>query len=159
MNVRILAEDSYAKGFFNNLVPNLKNDAYINQSFNISVQRFVGICNPKSTNQVIAASDKFLKIIILVDCDYKPSRNIKNRILQHIPSYLKKIVTIIMIRSEIEEWICISLGLRFQGKPSDRLKESRNYHKYDLPKYANEVDVEKLLSNCASFKEVINELN
>ncbi len=72
---------------------------------------------------------------------------------------MKTPVKIVLAEYEIEEWICISKDLKWKHlKPSEELKRNFGYEKYKLPKYANELDFDKLKKNCKSFKAFLNVL-
>lgn len=68
-------------------------------------------------------------------------------------------VKIILAEYEIEEWICISKDIKWKhSKPSDELKLKFGYMKSSLPKYAAELDFDKLGKNCKSFKAFLDAL-
>jgi hypothetical protein len=72
---------------------------------------------------------------------------------------LKTPVKIILADFEIEEWICISKNIKLKHlKPSDELKNQYGYEKWNLSKYATELDFDKLVKNCKSFIAFIDAL-
>lgn len=62
-------------------------------------------------------------------------------------------IEIIQNDYEIEEWICISMNLKWAHlKPSEELKNKCGYIKSGLPKYAERLDLDKLKRNSDSFR-------
>jgi len=92
------------------------------------------------------------KIIIEYDCDGNCSE-ITEQINNIIGAYYKNIC-LLGIKFEIEEWICDSLGIKYNNKrrPSKALndferKRGNNYTKDKLPSYSSKLDYKKLNKN------------
>jgi len=68
-------------------------------------------------------------------------------------------IEVILFNYEIEEWICISLGLKWHSKPSAELKQKLKYEKSDLPSYVDKLDFKKLVNKSKSFIKFIEALN
>ena len=158
--IAILSEDTYGKLFLKKLVER------INVGYKVIVDRFVGVCNTKSTRQVKAKLELACvdRVIIVVDADCGPEDEVYRRVICHIPRNLRHRVKIVIVKTEIEEWICRSLGIKHGCKPSDDLnkyvqrKYGRKYTKSMLPSFADKIDIEKLAENSASFTELLVEL-
>lgn len=75
--------------------------------------------------------------------------------LKHVPRNLREKVRLLIIDYEIEEWICVSEGLRFgKEKPSKVLEKEQGYEKWKLSRYVERLNFE-ILRNHPSFKEFL----
>jgi hypothetical protein len=160
MNIKIISEDDYGGAFLKNVILQLTNKNLVG---NISVKGskpMRPLCNFK-LDRILNSFDRSCdKIIIILDSD-DPENLEKRRIniMRHVPDDLETPVEIILTDYEIEEWICISKNLKWKNsKPSDELKNQYGYIKSSLPKYAAELDFDKLQRNCRSFKAFLNSL-
>jgi hypothetical protein len=160
MNIKIISEDDYGGLFLKNVIMQLKNKNLVG---NISVKGskpMRPLCNLKLDRILKSFDNSCDKIIIILDSD--GPQNLEKRqanIKCHVPDTLKTPVEIILTDYEIEEWICISKNLKWKySKPSDELKIKEGYTKSSLPKYAAELDFDKLQRNCKSFKAFLNAL-
>jgi len=100
------------------------------------------------------------KIIIILDGDKnqgKYQQNL-NKARRHIPNNIKTPCSIVVFDYEVEEWICISLNIKWSSKPSDALKSKFKYKKQHLPNYVDKLDFNKL-KEVKSFNDFINALN
>ena len=159
MNIKIISEDDYGGAFLKNVIFYLKNKKLVE---NISVKGskpMRPLCNFK-LDRILRSDGSCDKIIIMLDSD-GPENLEKRRVnvMRHKPDDLETPVEIILNDFEIEEWICISKNLKWKdSKPSDELKNQYGYIKSSLPKYATELDFDKLQRNCRSFKAFLNAL-
>ena len=152
-NVMIICTDTYGKVFFKKLTNRLKNEKLI-PNHRIYVERFNGPCSPKLERQltIYACLREIDFVIIVADADGKPPTKIKKMIEVHIPAELKPSTGIVILEYEIEDWICISKGIRISDtKPSLILKQKEDYEKYKLCNYVSELKIGKLVSRCKSF--------
>ena len=160
MNIKIISEDDYGGAFLKNVILQLKNKKLAG---NISVKGskpMRPLCNFQLDRILKSFDGSCDKIIIMLDSD-GPENLEKRRvnIMRHVPDNLETPVEIILADYEIEEWICISKNLKWkQSKPSKELKNKKGYTKSSLPKYASELDFDKLQKNCKSFKAFLNAL-
>lgn len=160
MNIKIISEDDYGGAFLKNVIVQLKNKKLVG---NISVKGskpMRPLCNFKLDRILKSFDGSCDKIIIMLDSD-GPENLEKRRVnvMRHKPDDLETPVEIILTDYEIEEWICISKNLKWKdSKPSDELKNQYGYIKSSLPKYASELDFDKLQRNCKSFKAFLNAL-
>jgi len=153
MNIKIISEDDYGGAFLKNVILQLKNEKLVG---NISVKGskpMRPLCNFKLDRILKSFDGSCDKIIIMLDSD--GPENLEPRrvnVMRHKPDDLETPVEIILTDYEIEEWICISKNLKWKNsKPSDELKNQYGYTKSSLPKYAVELDFDKLQRNCKSF--------
>ncbi len=160
MNIKIISEDDYGGLFLKNVIMQLKNKNLVG---NISVKGskpMRPLCNFKLDRILKSFDGSCDKIIIMLDSD--GPQNLEKRranIKRHVPDDLETPVEIILTDYEIEEWICITKNLKWKNsKPSDELKNQYGYIKSSLPKYAAELDFDKLQRNCKSFKAFLNAL-
>jgi len=147
----IFTEDSYGKFFIKRLVY-----GKLNLKKEIRVQRLAGVCYTKSTRQIIAASSDCNKIVILVDGDDEPEK-VRSSMEGHIRKAQEKVyclnIYLIVVDTEIEEWVCEGLGICYGRKPSEDLNRylQQNfgymYRKSMLPDFASKVDPTKLSEN------------
>ncbi len=160
MNIKIISEDDYGGAFLKNVILQLKNKKLVG---NISVKGskpMRPLCNFKLDRILRSFDGSCDKIIIMLDSD-GPENLEKRRVnvMRHKPDDLETPVEIILTDYEIEEWICISKNLKWKhSKPSDELKIKEGYIKSSLPKYAVELNFDKLQRNCKSFKAFLNAL-
>ncbi len=161
MKIKLIVEDFYGVDFLKNVIERLKEANLVNKNLIIPKPKHLPAdCNPK-LDEILEYNDKkFDRIIIVFDAD--DPRNFKDRYERaqsHIPKVMKTPVKIVLAEYEIEEWICYSRNLKWKhSKPSEELKRQFGYEKYKLPKYANELDFDKLQKNCRSFKDFLNAL-
>lgn len=159
MNIKIISEDDYGGAFLKNVILQLKNKKLVG---NISVKGskpMRPLCNFKLDRILKSFDGSCDKIIIMLDSD--GPENLESRrvnIMRHVPDDMETPVKIVLAEYEIEEWICISKNLKWKNsKPSDELKKE-GYTKSSLPKYASELDFDKLQKNCKSFKAFLKAL-
>lgn len=130
MKIKLIVEDLYGGPFLIDVIQRLKDANLVNKNLII----------PKPKH-------------LPADCNQK-----LDEILEYIDNKVDRII-IVLAEYEIEEWICISKDLKWKhSKPSEELKRKYGYEKYKLPKYANELDFNKLKKNCKSFKAFLNAL-
>jgi hypothetical protein len=154
MNIKIISEDDYGGAFLKKVIAQLKNKKMVGNITVKASKPMRPLCNIKLDRILKAFDNSSDKIIIILDSD--GPENLKSRyanVERHVPDDLKTPVEIILTDYEIEEWICISKNLKWtHSKPSEALKNKDGYIKSRLPKYADELDFDKLGKNCKSFK-------
>jgi len=161
MKIKLIVEDFYGGPFFIDVIQRLKDANLVNKNLIIPKPKHLPAdCNQKLDEILEYIDNKVDRIIIVLDAD--DPRNFKDRYERaqsHIPKGMKTPVKIVLTDYEIEEWICISKDLKWKhSKPSEELKRNFGYEKYILPKYAAELDFDKLQRNCRSFKAFLNAL-
>ena len=154
MNIKIISEDDYGGAFLKNVIEQLKNKKIVGNITVKATKPMRPLCNLKLDRILKAFDTSCDKIIIILDSD--GPQNYESRyvnIERHVPHGLRTPVKIILVDYEIEEWICISKNFEWKhSKPSEELKVKDGYIKSSLPKYAAELDFDKLVKNCISFK-------
>ncbi len=159
MNIKIISEDDYGGAFLKNVILHLKNKKLVGDISIKSSKPMRPLCNFKLDRILKSFDGSCDKIIIMLDSD--GPENLESRrinVLRHVPDDLETPVEIILAEYEIEEWVCISKNLKCKhSKPSDELKKE-GYIKSSLPKYARELDFDKLQKKCRSFKDFLNAL-
>ena len=153
----ILCADTYGKEFFRLLLLRLKDDRLL-PNFSFALDRFYGPCNTKLERQmrVFAYVRQINAFLVFVDADGKPQEKIRKDVACHVEPQLIASTRIIIFRYEIEDWICISKGIRIKDeKPSIILSRKEKYEKYKLPEYAAQLDIRKLTNECESFREFL----
>jgi hypothetical protein len=154
----ILCEDKHGGPFLKDLVNRLKNSKMITRSFSVNVAKFYGACNAKLRRQLIAESQvRVRRFVILVDADGKNKTTIRSRVRQHVPSNLASITRIVVLDYEIEDWICVSLGINLNSKPSILLEQRYGYKKHNLKSYVLKLDFQEL-QKCGSFCDFVGSL-
>ena len=168
MKVAIFTEDKYAPPFLKELIHKLEKEGFINKiEF---VRKYTPSLIEKCHNvgsKVRAIVREVNRVIIVIDKEnpnYDEDKEIW-RHLKNLKSKDKRKIVVISTEPEIEEWICVSKGMGFDStginknkKPSRILKEKINYKKSDLPKFAEDIDVKKLLKCSESFKKFVQSL-
>lgn len=162
--VAILAEDSYGASFVLSLLEKIGLRSRVGYC-----RRFAGPCNTKSFRQMAAAAQDYERVVILVDGDWNPA-SVEERILAHLQRLkegLRAKVSIVVVESEIEEWVCkcLELSLGRGQKPSEVLSQyiqrerGVKYEKWMLPTLARKIDVEtlwRLYADDDSFKRFVD---
>ncbi len=160
MNIKIISEDDYGGAFLKNVIAQLRNRKLVGNVTVKGSKPMRPLCNFQLDRILRSFDASCDKIIIVLDSD--EPQNFEYRyanIVRHVPDNLKTPVEIILMDYEIEEWICISKNLKWKhSKPSDELKNKEGYTKSSLPKYASELDFDKLQKNSRSFKAFLNAL-
>ena len=99
------------------------------------------------------------RVIIIADSEGLPLKDKEAKLLGYVEKEYRKIVKIVLLDYEIEDWICYSLDIKPGGKkPSNVLKYAETYEKSHLPKYVDELDCKKLVG-CGSFKRFASSLS
>jgi hypothetical protein len=157
--IMVLCEDTYGTEFFKELINRLKNEKFISADMHVNAERFCGPCNTKLERQMkpMAMQRGYNFFMIVADADGKPVNEIKEKIKLHIPDNLKNKIHIVILEYEIEEWVCISLDMKIDNKPSKTLKHKFNYQKYKLKEYVPKLDFKKL-KKCNSFNDFLKGL-
>ncbi|MCZ7402953.1 MAG: hypothetical protein O8C61_12090 [Candidatus Methanoperedens sp.] len=161
MKITLIVEDSWGVPFFPIVIERLKAVNLVNKNLIISKPKHLPAdCNGKLDEILKMVDNKFDRIIIILDADGPQNYKTRyERAQSHIPNNMATPVKIILAEYEIEEWICISKGLKWKHqKPSDELKTKYSYEKWKLPQFAAELDFDKLGKNCKSFKDFLDAL-
>ncbi|ASJ01863.1 hypothetical protein A3L09_00605 [Thermococcus profundus] len=160
----LIVEDAYGGEFFKRVLKRLNELGMLSR--NVRLKRLSGrknpihvpyLCNSKLDRMILAASTSSPDTIIVVYDGDGPSTYHKrfNDAKSHIPKNIKTSVRVFLFEYEIEEWICRSLGITWDTKPSDELKRKIRYKKSLLPTYADKLDFDKLKRNCKSFRKFL----
>lgn len=155
----IFCEDKYGKTFLKALAERLKSSNLLSNRVGIDVEKFYGACNVKLERQLLAKEgSNYQKISILVDSDGKIAKRIlSNRVQMHIPQTMNRITTIIVFDYEIEDWLCIGLGIRLNARSSDIMKKRFGYEKHMLPSYVPKLNINRLMQ-LPSFQSFVSSL-
>ena len=157
MNVQVLSEDTYGKQFISNLVSVLKSASVIDNGIKISTLKY----NLYKLRSIITASIRsFNKVIVLIDCDGDCQSGNSALAIREIEKFNYNNIIQIRLSWEIEDWLCISEGISINSERSSIAlrKKYNGYRKFQLPKYAQKLDVEKLSKESESFSKFLNEL-
>ena len=169
MKVAIFTEDTYAPKFIKNVINRLISEGFISTKIEFAklhTPSLIKKChNVRKVLSVIRDVDRVLILIDKENSDeYDEDRDVW-RHLRNLKEQDRRKIVVIATEPEIEEWICESLDIPFdktgrdlERKPSKILDKNHNYKKSKLPKYAENLDFEKLLRNSKSFKEFCNSL-
>ena len=151
MRFFFLVEDTYGNEFIKRLFNKKRDEGLFSGKMTGARRSPIG---PKLA-KIIKTQDKDVRIIILADADDKPIQAEETRISQYIQKEHAQQVRIVLLTYEIEEWICYSLGLDMDDKPSKILERKIQYKKNRLPQYASKIDCAKL-TDCQSFKRLVD---
>ncbi len=161
--VAVFTEDTYGAKFVKRLLGRLGLSSCVGLC-----KRLAGVCSSKSVRQLKAAALDYEKVVVLVDGDWEPEK-VRRKMGEHVCCLgkgLREKVYVIVVESEIEEWVCESLGLKYRGlKPScvlsNYLRRERGYgyEKYMLPDFADVISPDKLGDNesFVSFVDTIRD--
>lgn len=152
MKVTILIEDTYGKPFMEGLIKHLKSKELIVRSWAFKVNQY----NVYKLDKMLRAATDSDKIILFVDCDGDCKNNNARSIHEICEKQNDGKIGIIDLRYEIEDWLCISEGMKLgKQKSSSAIMAKRGYKKFRLPEYSTKLNVELLMKNCKSFKDFI----
>ncbi|BAB67034.1 hypothetical protein [Sulfurisphaera tokodaii] len=156
ITVALLTEDTYAPAFIEGVIKRLIELKVVNSEIYIckgkDTYRKIQLCTDKMRRIIKNIIDKCDKILIFQDADGRNREEVYEEVRSHLKelnSNVGKKIFIIIFDEEIEEWI-----LHNVHKPSDVLKRTRSYEKYQLPNYLNEVSSERI-QNLRSFKDFL----
>ena len=148
-------EDSFGREFFKILFSKkLEENVLSGQITSIYV------CPPgnKMSRLVTLNVDNADRIIIIADADGRDIKYEEQSIKERIKGKYRECIRIVLLDYEIEEWICYSHGIKFDGQnPSKILKHKIQYSKKRLPKYGAKLDCKKLMG-CESFRRFLSAL-
>lgn len=153
MKIKIFCEDRKGKDFFLKLANRLKEQNLIG-NVQIKVRYIGGSISTKLTRSIKASLiSNQIKFIIVYDAHGRPIEDVREEVRSFIPSEIVNKTCIVILRYEIEEWICYNEDIRTQT-PYKTLKQSTGYEKYRLPEWADRLNIDKL-SKCPSFSEFL----
>ncbi len=169
MKVAIYTEDTYAPSFIRKLIHRLEKEYIINkiEFVRIHTPGYIEKCHNvgNKVKTVVKDTDRIIILIDKEDLNYDENKEIW-RHLKNLKDEDKKKIFVISTQPEIEEWICRSknfsfdeTGMNKEDKPSKILERKENYKKKTLPKYADEIDIGKLLETSESFREFVKALS
>jgi hypothetical protein len=161
MKIKLIVEDFYGVDFLKNVIERLKAVNLVNKNLIIPKPKHIPAdCNIKLDEILKMVDNTCDKIIIILDADGPQNYTDKyEKARSHISNSMKTPVKIVLAEYEIEEWICISKNLKWgHSKPSEELKSQFRYKKSSLPKYASELDFDKLIKKSKSFIAFLNAL-
>ena len=157
--VALLTEDTYAPAFIEGVIRRLVERNYIDNEIYVckgkDSYRKILPCTDKMRRIIKNIIDKCDKVLVFQDADGRDVGEVYNDVKSHLKElsdYIDRKIFIIIFNQEIEEWIIPNAH-----KPSDELKRTRGYEKYQLPNYVNEVDFEKI-KNLRSFQDFLRAL-
>jgi hypothetical protein len=160
MNIKIISEDDYGGEFLKNVIAKLKDEKLVGNITIKGSKPMLPLCNSKLDRILKAFDNTCDKILVILDSDEPQNREFRRtNVERHKPTDMTTPVEIILTDYEIEEWICISKNLKWgHSKPSDELKSQFRYKKSSLPKYASELDFDKLIKKSKPFIDFLNAL-
>ena len=128
MKFFFLVEDTYGDEFIKQLFDKKLGEGLFSGKMTGARRSPIG---PKLA-KIIKTQDKDVRIIILADADDKPIQAEEMRISQCIQKERAQHVKIVLLTYEIEEWICYSLGLDMDDKPSKILERKIRHKKKSI---------------------------
>lgn len=163
LKIAIYIEDTYGPGFIRKVINHLIKEGYIkNRRFKYRKETpaLIEKChNVRKVKPVIREVDR---ILIIIDKENTYNYDEDKEIWGHLGRLKdedRSKIVVIATEPEIEEWICISLGMEFDrtgyntnNKPSKVLKREEDYKKEKLEDFADKLDFNKLLAESESFK-------
>ena len=160
MNIKIISEDDYGGAFLKNVIAQLKDKKLVGKITVKGSKPMRPLCNIKLDRILRALDNTCDKILVILDSDEPQNRELRRtNVKRHVPTDMITPVEIILTDYEIEEWICISKNLKWgHSKPSEELKNQFRYKKSSLPRYASELDFDKLIKKSKSFIDFLNAL-
>ncbi len=163
MNITVIAEDSYGRGFFRNHLAKLKDLGIVSRDVCFDVKSPLKPCEKKLERilkSILIFSKDGDKILIVMDADCRDISSVKERVECHIRNVYRDFrvkvgIHCVMVKTEIEEWICDYKGYKYECKPSQILRAKANYEKSKLPEYGWEIEPSELAGKNSSYKEFL----
>jgi|GEM_PF-1371329 hypothetical protein len=164
LKVAIYTEDTYGLGFIKNVINRLISEGFISTKIQFAktyTPALIKKChNVRKVCSVVRDVDRVLIVIDKESVDnYDEYEDIWKH-LKNLKDYDREKIVVIATEPEIEEWVCVSLGIDFdrtgndiEKKPSRILENNHNYKKSRLSEYANELNFKKLLEESKSFRD------
>lgn len=139
MNLVFIVEDSFGREFFTRFFKKKSGEGIFAGRLETVIRCPPG---PKLDRIIKIHEGEATRIIVMADAD---GQNVREK-EEYILGFIKRRdhVCVVILDHEIEEWICHSRGIKFDGKPSDELKHRIKYKKRHLPNYADKIDCKKL---------------
>jgi hypothetical protein len=156
LRVTIFTEDSYGPAFVKKLFPLLQLRGLIPEATMLNDAFKYIPCNPSLDGMVRSSLNVCERAVVLVDADGKPIEPIRARILNHVRRDARQKVAVVVFDDEIEEWICLSKSYNLTAKASKVLEIRESYGKFQLPTYAEQLDLDKLKRESGSFKRFVD---
>lgn len=170
MKVAIFTEDTYGIKFLKEIINKLIREGYLKGNIEF-VRSYTPSLIKKCHNvgiKVKSVIREVDRVIVVIDKENVYNYNEEMEIWRHLKNLSSKDkskISIIATEPCIEEWICISLDFEFDKtgadidlKPDRVLERNIGYKKEELAKYAEKLDIEKLLKYSESFKKFYNAL-
>ena len=126
MNFYFIVEDKFGPSFIKQVFRKKSEEGMFYGR--ISDARRSSISN-KMTRMISAAISSVDRIIILMDADGGPLADKEEKIKEYVAKKDLDHVRIVLLDNEIEEWICYSLEIKINSKPSDVLAGKNGYQK------------------------------
>ncbi len=160
MNIKIISEDDYGGEFLKNVIARLKDEKLVGNITVKGSKPMLPLCNSKLDRILRAFDNTCDKILVILDSDEPQNRELRQaNVERHVPEMITP-VKIILTDYEIEEWICVSKDIKWgHSKPSEELKNQFGYKKSSLPRYAHELNFDKLRKNSKSFSAFLKALH
>ena len=152
MRTSFIMEDHFGPYFIKELIQKKQNEGMLR---NITIAKAKRVpLGPKIDRVISAMLSEVEKVILIFDADgsdiLRKKQNVKNFISRKNIDY----VEIVIMKYEIEEWVCYSLETPIRDrKPSEVLKETQNYEKNMLKEFVPQINCQKL-QQCESFQRL-----
>ena len=168
--ITLLTEDRYGVEFLKRLIHSKLAGLIDVRSVSLNIQRIAGLCSLKFTRQLTLLASMSDKTIIIVDGNGQPNKVYESIYEKHVKQVEKRLrnvrIAMVVLDKEIEEWVCLSLNIKYGHKPSEALNEylrrkhgaRLRYEKYMLPDFTDKLDIQKLIKLSRSFRKFIHEL-
>lgn len=149
--IYIICEDAYGEIFFKKLCKRISNHI----KARVESSKGKGRIPYHAPRIIKAAAQNYHKFIVVFDSDGE--NNAEQRIQQELIKELSENdlqIELIVVACNpcIEEWIVANMCLN-TNKPVDFLKQNRKYEKRHLPRFVDEIDVDRLRDKSQSFRK------
>ncbi len=165
LKIAIFVEDKYGPGFIRKVIDRLIEDGKIKNrrfKYHRNSPALIKKCNESKFRKVKSVIREVDRVLIIIDKENTYNYDENKDIWRHLSGLKnedKSKIVVIPMEPEIEEWICISLGIDFdktgynaRDKPNEVLKRKLGYKKERLKDFADKLDFDKLLAESESFR-------
>ena len=145
-----IVEDFYGPDFIKNLITKKQTERLL---CNVDIKNAKRVPISSKMDRIIRiALINSDRVVVIIDADDGDPSQKESYVKKFISSQHLPLVRIVVLKQEIEDWICYSMNIKTRKeKPSSVLKQKYGYEKYRLKDFVSKIDCQQL-SSCDSFQ-------
>ena len=162
----LYVEDTYGVDFHREIVSRLVSMRLLPRGNRPEIRRLPARkCNPGLAKKILARILGYheYRILIVVDKEDNTVREARRLILGHFDRRVRSFLRLVVVDPRHEKWLCIGLSDNIRNcrtRPEHKISllKGFRYEKIHLSSLANQVDIERLLSNAHDFRDYVEKL-